>query len=122
MAQHLTYPTIKKPKYRVTHRRRGEGTSSHPIDIVDEVYERVVVARYWYTNDTYKLNDDTEESLVHNIFRSLMQREEVQWAYDNSFDEPHFERSYSHSEQAWGYQISMYLKPEHATFWKLKYG
>jgi hypothetical protein len=52
----------------------------------------------------------------------MMEQEEVQWARDNSFDEPHYSTQYIVEKQAKCFRISMYLKPEHCTFWRLQFG
>ena len=111
---------LRKPEHRrVQTLHEGDADPSHPLNIVDEVYERVVVATRLVPDLSHHINQEQWEK---DIFHSIMEQEEVQWAHDNSFDEPHYSIQYIVEKQAKCFRISMYLKPEHCTFWRLQFG
>ena len=112
-------PYLKKPTYRVMTMYEGDADPSHPLNIVEEVYERVVVATRLVPDLSHHINQEQWEK---DIFHSIMEQEEVQWAHDNSFDEPHYSIQYNVEKQAKCFRISMYLNPEHCTFWRLQFG
>ena len=111
---------LRKPEHRrVQTLHEGDADPSHPLNIVDEVYERVVVATRWVSDLSYHNN---QEQIEKDIFRLMMEQEEVQWAHDNSFDKPHFSKQSRLESDETCFRVTMYLKPEHCTFWRLQFG
>lgn len=116
MPEYISAPTrnmMRTPVYSVAE----DGASSHPIRGVEEVYQRTVVFTYEISGDViHKVSHD-----YNTIIESLMRHEEVQWAFENAFDNPKVEKTYLAYNDTTRFRIVAYLKPEHATFFKLKF-
>jgi hypothetical protein len=113
-------PTIRVAKYNAL-TQYDECDDSHPLSIVEQVYERIVVAELSIMNKGTPKTGYAEYNDDY-IFDNLMSRKEVQWAHDNAFDKPHFSKQIRLETDETCFRVSMYLKPEHCTFWRLQFG
>ena len=59
--------------------------------------------------------------LEMDFITSIQRRPEVAWAIDNSFDGIYVRKYEDHARMATSFQFAVYMKEEHATFWRLKY-
>ena len=116
MPEYVSAPTrnmMRTPVYNVD----KDGASSHPIRGVEEVYQRTVV----FTHEVSGYNPHQVNRENSHVVNALMHTEEVQWAFENAFDNPKVEKTYFARTDTTRYRVVAYLKPEHATFFKLKF-
>lgn len=97
---------------------------SHPMEIESECYTLVMVAEA--IMDIAQLTRDERSPHKFNreesaFIGSLRDQPKVTWALANSFDGLYV---YRVEDVAWfstTFRLAVYMKEEHATFWKLKY-
>jgi len=62
------------------------------------------------------------EKYEHYGLKTFLERIEVAWAVDNSFDGVYVVKEMDYNNFNTNFIFSVYLKQEQATFWTLKYG
>lgn len=91
----------------------------HPLDIESQYYSLTPILTQHITANAKQFNFDEME-----FIKSIAKRPEIEWAIHNSFDGLYV-RKYESAIieiQTIVFRFAVYLKEDHATFWKLKYG
>lgn len=96
---------------------RGE---PHPLNIEQECYTLIEVCKFEVREDVNLAASSKEEEA--KALANALKIPGVEWAIDNSFDGPYCATYRDPSRFEVVFKIAVYLKAEHATFWKLKYG
>ena len=88
----------------------------HPLEIETEGYHKIEIGKI-RLEVSFNPAEDEERYL------ELMTRDpKIQWAIDNSFDGLYISKEKDPTSFNMIYHFYVYLKDEHALFWKLKYG
>lgn len=101
---------------------------NHPLKIEQDNYTLVTVKTV--TIDTEKFAHQSNKDWHHrfeftaselDFINTLRNDPQVNWAEENSFDGLYIHKLDDYSTLSTKFKLAVYLKTEHATFWKLKF-